>query len=157
MSAEGTRLARLVAGVGGIGAAPVAPGTVASLAAVLAALPLLAVGHVALLLGFVLVSACGWLACRHSGAADTDPGWIVIDEVAGQFLAVAALPRPGMAGAAAAFLLFRLFDILKPWPASAVDRRRDATGIMGDDVVAGGMAALVLLGARLARPGWFAP
>ncbi len=147
------RVARAVASVAGIGAAPVAPGTVASLAAVAMGWPLLAAGHAVLGLATLAVSGIGYLACQHSGAADRDPGWIVIDEVAGQFLALAALPRPGLVGAAAAFGLFRLFDIVKPWPVGRIDQRRDALGIMADDLAAGAMAALGLAALSLVLPG----
>jgi phosphatidylglycerophosphatase A len=55
-------------------------------------------------------------------------------------------------GLVAAFCLFRLFDIAKPWPVSWADRRHDATGIMLDDLLAGALAALVLALLRLSLP-----
>jgi phosphatidylglycerophosphatase A len=140
--------ARRLASAGGIGFAPAAPGTVASAAALLPASLLLHAGRFWLLAATGACALAGLWSCRRSGAAAEDPGWIVIDEVCGQSLAVAGLDRPGAAGLALAFVLFRLFDIAKPWPISAIDRRRDAAGIMGDDIAAGAATALVLLALR---------
>lgn len=79
---------------------------------------------------------------RESGR--TDPGFVVIDEVAGQWLALAAAPlnwRYGIAG----FVLFRLFDIAKPWPARQLENLPEGTGIMLDDLAAGAYALIILL------------
>lgn len=81
-----------------------------------------------------------------------DPGAIVIDEVAGMTLSVVALP-PTAGVLLAAFVLFRLFDVLKPYPANALQRLPGGVGVMIDDLVAGLYALLVLLGAR-AVVGW---
>jgi len=88
---------------------------------------------------------------------DSDPGPVVIDEVAGQWLTYGtALPL--WAGAThleiilfvgAGFLLFRFFDILKPWPVRRLERLHGALGVMADDLLAGVMAGIVL---ALARP-----
>jgi phosphatidylglycerophosphatase A len=77
-------------------------------------------------------------------SALADPGAIVIDEVAAQWLTLVPLPRHLLAYAAA-FLLFRLFDIGKPWPASWADRQvHGGLGIMLDDTMAALYALLVL-------------
>ena len=82
------------------------------------------------------------------GTADKDPSPIVIDEVAGLWLTLTLAPLTPL-GIALAFALFRLFDILKPWPVRWADKNiGGATGIMLDDVLAGIWAALVLLAAR---------
>ncbi|PIW31259.1 MAG: phosphatidylglycerophosphatase A, partial [Rhodospirillales bacterium CG15_BIG_FIL_POST_REV_8_21_14_020_66_15] len=75
-----------------------------------------------------------------------DPSFVVIDEVAGQWLALLpAGPDPVLF--AAGFLAFRLFDIWKPWPASWADRRvGGAWGVMLDDLIAGGYAAALVYG-----------
>jgi phosphatidylglycerophosphatase A len=74
-----------------------------------------------------------------------DPGKVVIDEVAGQLIALLPLvPRhdPGWMSILAAFLLFRLFDIIKPYPARRLEGLESGLGIMADDIVAGAYAAV---------------
>jgi phosphatidylglycerophosphatase A len=79
-------------------------------------------------------------------SARKDPGFVVIDEVAGQLFALILLP-PDWAHAALALLLFRLFDIFKPWPIRKLEALPEGTGIMLDDVAAGLIA--LLLGALI--------
>lgn len=84
---------------------------------------------------------------RHSD--DKDPGAIVVDETAGQLLALAAVP-PEPLWYLAGFLLFRIADIVKPWPASWADRKLSgALGVMADDIFAGAYVLLALYLARL--------
>jgi len=92
--------------------------------------------------------AASTIVARESGVED--PGHVVIDEVAGQAMALAYAPVFGWKYALAAFILFRTFDILKPPPVRQLERLRAGWGIMMDDVAAG-LLALVLLqiGARL--------
>ncbi|PYE81183.1 phosphatidylglycerophosphatase A family protein [Pseudoroseicyclus aestuarii] len=135
-----------------------APGTWGSLAALLAAWLIYVVGGpwlVLLALGIVLLA--GWPAAKAEREASgaEDPGHIVIDEVAGQWVAL----LPVLIGAAhvgapvlslwpgwiAAFVLFRLFDIWKPGPVGWADRRGDVTGLMLDDLIAGAMAAVCVV------------
>ncbi len=111
------------------------------------------------------MAALGYWAARAEtrGGGDPDPAEIVVDEVVGQWIALFPLsaglwfagvapqvfPWPGWLGA---FLMFRLFDIWKPWPVSWADRRPGALGIMLDDILAGLMAAAVVsLAAALAH------
>lgn len=129
-----------------------APGTMGTLAAVPFALLLpLVDGTVRglIVLGAFLIGI--WLcrrATRRLGVEDY--GGIVWDEMAGYWLAVAWLP-PHWAWLAAAFLLFRFFDIYKPWPISAADKRvGGGFGIMLDDAIAGVYTAILLAGAELA-------
>ena len=75
-------------------------------------------------------------------AGRTDPGFVVIDEVAGQWLALVLMP-PLWPNALLAFILFRFFDILKPWPIRRLEGLPEGTGIMMDDLGAG-FVALVL-------------
>nr|WP_209442151.1 phosphatidylglycerophosphatase A [Neoroseomonas oryzicola] len=141
-----------VATLGGIGRLKPAPGTWGSAAVLPAALlgPGWALGLA------VAVTIVGWIALRDlfAGDPDQDPGWVVVDEAAGMLLALAALPAgAGWTGVGLAFLLFRAFDILKPWPVSWADNLGGPVGVMLDDILAGAIAGalLILLGA--AAPG----
>jgi phosphatidylglycerophosphatase A len=93
-----------------------------------------------------------WLAGRHlrdTEAESRDPQWIVIDEVAGIWLTVSVLD-PSWLSYSLGFLLFRLFDIWKPWPIGWIDRRvKGGFGVMLDDYVAGLFAALLLYAGSL--------
>jgi phosphatidylglycerophosphatase A len=134
-------LPRLIASGGGAGYAPRAPGTYGSLVGLIIGSGLLYFGHGPLVVAILIVSAGGVWAINQVGGGD-DAGWIVIDEVAGQMIALLALPYFSVAGAVLAFALFRLFDITKWGPIGFLDRRHDAWGVMGDDWVAGVFAFL---------------
>ena len=150
--------ARLIATFGGCGLAPRAPGTVGSFAALLVGLPLLRHPR-ALLCAGVTATLVGWWATSRAGEGE-DHSWIVIDEVAGMWIALlACLPdnqKNGTCPKAAqrllwpivAFGLFRLFDITKPGPIGTLDKRHDALGVMGDDVLAGVASAGCVLALR---------
>ena len=150
------RAARWLATWFGCGYVPGAPGTAGSAAAV------------AMAWGWA--SAFGWTQWHWlvAAAAATlagvwsagavardmgrgDPAIVVIDEVAGQWLTLAAVPALDWKGALAAFLLFRLFDIWKPPPIRRLERFGGGFGIMADDLAAGfyGAAALVAAGGWL--------
>ena len=147
------RLALIVATAGGAGFAPVAPGTVAS-AATAIVLWLASPSRSWLLTVVIVTTAAGtWAASRAERAlGGKDPGQIVIDEVAGMALTV-LVAGPGPAALVAGFLLFRLFDILKPFPAGRSQALRGGLGIMTDDLVAG-LYALAVLAALRATVGW---
>ncbi len=143
--------ARLIATWFGVGLAPLAPGTAASLAALPIAWGLMTVsGALGLALATALLFGLGvWAAGATSAAlGDGDPQTVVVDEVAGQWLAIlpaAALSSPVLWHYALAFVLFRAADIGKPWPAGWIDRNLGGgMGIMLDDVAAGLYAALGL-------------
>jgi phosphatidylglycerophosphatase A len=145
--------AMLLATVGGVGLLPVAPGTLGSLVGVAVAWAVTAVsGPLALLALATGLFAVGWWAAERvagrSGIAD--PGFIVIDEVVGQALVLAWAPQTPWVYAAG-FVLFRIADIVKPWPIRAIERRfRNGFGVMADDVAAAVYAGLGLyLGLRL--------
>ncbi len=139
--------ASLIATFFGSGLLPKAPGTWGSLAALPIGVALLWAGGAWLLgAGIVAVTLAGWWASAEHAhlIGHDDPDEIVIDEVAGQWIALlpATIALPDMA---IAFLLFRAADIFKPWPASWADRKlHGGLGIMADDLVAGGYAALGL-------------
>ena len=139
-------LARALASLGPIGHVRRAPGTAASLTALLAgsammrrpgALPLAAA------VGLVV----GSLAVRSLPEASDDPPWVVVDEVVGQWIAMLGLRRGSARGLLAAFALFRMLDIVKPGPVGWADRRPGTAGVMGDDLIAGCLAAGLLAGA----------
>jgi len=136
----------------GVGLIPVAPGTWGSLAALPFAWvirELWGVPGLTLALPIVLISGC-WAAGAFARASSGgDPGAVVIDEVAGQWLVLLAAPLDPFAWALA-FVLFRIFDIWKPWPVRWVDRHVEGGfGIMLDDIAAAGYA-LIALSALLA-------
>ncbi|HTU55038.1 MAG TPA: phosphatidylglycerophosphatase A [Acetobacteraceae bacterium] len=143
------RLARAIAGGFGCGSAPRAQGTVASAAATLVAAGLLAVAPVLLPISAGLALVGGLWAIRRLDVRD-DPGWVVIDEIAGQWIALLGAMGGGPLLLVAGFVLFRAFDILKPGPIRWAERLPGAIGVMADDVLAGAAAALLLLAARLA-------
>ena len=151
----------------GLGRLPGAPGTWGSAAAVPAAWVIHGLlGFPGLFAVTLLVFALGWWATaealRHTD--DEDPSEIVIDEVAGQWIALWPLsgglwhagvdpwifPWPGWVGA---FVMFRLFDIWKPGPVGWADRRGGAAGVMLDDAIAGLFAAVVVAAAAAVSHG----
>lgn len=105
-------------------------------------------GPIALLIALALLIPLGLWASKHFEimARDKDSGMIVIDEVAGLWIALLpAMLTPWSVGAA--FILFRIADVLKPYPVSWIDKKmQGALSIMGDDLMAGIYAAVVLIG-----------
>jgi phosphatidylglycerophosphatase A len=142
-----------LATVGGVGWAPIAPGTVAS-ALTAVVLWLVPFSRAGLVVFFVAAAVIGTWAAQHAERAlgGKDPGAIVIDEVAGMTLAVLLLPLTP-AVLTLAFLLFRLFDIVKPAPARQAQALPGGVGVMVDDLVAG-LYALVIVAALRALVGW---
>lgn len=134
--------------LGCAGYAPTAPGTWGTALACLLApyvfLPLPFSGRCLVLAVLFLLGA---LAATRAEKllGRKDPGEVVIDELVGVWIVLLPLARPGFAAMVAAFLLFRLFDIWKPWPVRASERWLPAGfGVMIDDVVAGLWALLCL-------------
>ncbi len=140
----------LLAAWGPCGFAPVAPGTVGTLGAIPLYLALSRTGagaYLAFTLAFsALAMAASERAGRYWGVADASP--IVIDEVAGYLVTMALVPF-SWPSALAGFVLFRIFDVLKPWPASAFDRVKNGAGVVLDDLAAGVWAWAALLALRL--------
>ncbi|MCB6177104.1 phosphatidylglycerophosphatase A [Rhodobacter sp. Har01] len=147
-----------IATVFGIGRMRPAPGTWGSATAIVAGVAIDRLFTVwGLLAAFVIVTALGFRACAATCGPGEDPSEVVIDEVAGQWLALLfpafAFWNRGMdnwaldawPGWVAAFLFFRLFDIWKPGPVGRADRRGDATGVMLDDLWAGLFAGLMVV------------
>lgn len=128
----------------GAGYAPVAPGTWGSAVGLLLWLALPSTPWVQALVIIAVVAAGVWsggVAERHFGRVD--PGQVVIDEVAGMLVTLFLNPV-GWLGAAGGFLLFRVADILKPFPARRLERLHGGLGIMADDVMAGIYANVAL-------------
>ena len=143
------RAANLIATWFGSGYAPVAPGTAGSLAA--------------LAMAWLLVRYAGWqprwfvalvalttppsiwaAGVTASALHEKDPGLVVVDEVLGQWLALAGARPLNAKSWIGAFLLFRLFDIWKPAPVRNLENLPGGLGIVADDLIAGLYAALVL-------------
>ncbi|MEM6479975.1 MAG: phosphatidylglycerophosphatase A [Pseudomonadota bacterium] len=144
-------MARVIATFFFVGLLKPAPGTWGSAAAALVALPIMLLGGpIWLAFGVALSFALGvWATAREITPSEPDPSRVVIDEVAGQWLALLPVAfmlealGQGAAFYGASFLAFgafRLFDIAKPWPVSWADKRHDAWGVMLDDILAGCLA-----------------
>ncbi|HEX4371499.1 MAG TPA: phosphatidylglycerophosphatase A [Rhizomicrobium sp.] len=147
------RFSTIIASVFGIGYFPVASGTVMSIVAIPLAMIIARHGGGVVLVGASLITfIIGIWACGDHVRATgrDDPSECVIDELAGQWLACAGIcltpVYPSVTEFALAFILFRLFDILKPWPISAAEKLPGGLGVMADDMVAG-LAAAIIAGA----------
>jgi len=156
--ADRTEAARIpalaVATACGIGYVPVAPGTFGSAAGLVlwALLPNTAVIQgLAIATLFIAGSWSGSVAERHFRR--TDPGEVVVDEVMGMLITL-FLTGVGWMGAVAGFFVFRLFDIIKPFPARRLERLHGGVGVMADDAMAAiyaniGLRALLALTNRV--------
>lgn len=145
-----------IASLGGVGHLRPASGTWGSLAALPLAYGVHLLGGFWLLLPLTVAAfLIGWYAVVKltETGADEDPSWVVIDELVGQWIAIFPVSYGAMfmsvdvwrlwPGWVAGFVLFRLFDIWKPWLVGRADRMGTPLGVMLDDVVAGLFAALV--------------
>lgn len=134
-----TRAAVFVATFGYAGLCPFAPGTIGSLAGLLvyAAIVRSGGGAVAELLTIVALFAggvwAGTIAERHFGGED--PGAVVMDEVVGMLITLFLVPV-SISGAIVGFVVFRVFDIFKPFPTSRLERLHGGWGVMSDDAMA---------------------
>lgn len=138
--------------VGGIGRLPKAPGTFGTLAGIPLAYGLSLAGPVFYLAATVVILILSIFACEihERQTAKHDAQHIVIDEVVGYLIAFAWLPLTWQS-LLAAFVVFRFFDILKPYPISVLDARvKGGLGVMIDDVAAG-LAANIVLQALASR------
>ena len=155
-----TKLGRVLAvggaTVGGVGFIPVAPGTFGTLAAIplfwaMAQLPLWA--YVATLVALIAVAV--WVSDLTERIYDEhDLGHIVVDELVGLLTTTIAIPFTWKS-AVAAFVLFRIFDIVKPWPIRWIDDNAPGGfGVVADDVAAGVAACVVMHVAGYFLGGW---
>ena len=137
----------------GIGLMPIAPGTFGSL---LGMVLFLALAHLYfpifwLSLIILILYFFSYLAVQSALKIikRSDPGEIVIDEVLGMMLVMMTIP-PDPKWAFLAFILFRMFDIIKPWPINQVDSKlKNALGVILDDVIAALYAGIIIVGIRL--------
>ncbi|HXW05294.1 MAG TPA: phosphatidylglycerophosphatase A [Vicinamibacterales bacterium] len=141
-----THLAIFVATAAYTGYFPIAPGTVGSLAGLLVYALVWWTGSALIESGTILVLFgagvwAGTKAERYFGGID--PGPVVIDEVVGMLVTMWLIPG-GMATAAAGFMLFRIFDVVKPFPAKRLERLHGGLGVMADDAMAAVYANLTL-------------
>jgi phosphatidylglycerophosphatase A len=153
-----TRLAVFIATVGYCGYFPIAPGTVGSAAGlVVYALvwwtqsSIVEVGLIAAL--FAAGVWAGTTAERYFGGID--PGPIVIDEVVGMLMTLAFI-QVGWSAALTGFVLFRIFDVIKPYPAGRFEQLHGGLGVMADDAMAAVYANLSLRFLMWLLPAWIA-
>lgn len=141
-----TRLAVFLATVAYCGYFPIAPGTAGSAAGLVVYLlvwwtqsPILEAGLIA------LTFAVGTWAATHAERffGGIDPGPVVIDEVLGMLITLAFIPV-GWSAALAGFVIFRVYDVIKPYPANRLETFHGGFGIMADDAMAGVYANLTL-------------
>ena len=139
----------MLASVFGAGYAPVASGTVGSFVTVVA-IWLLPLTPLRIAIALVVVTLIGiWSGSRVERLlGKKDPGVIVIDEVAGMLLSVILLQPRSLAVLVTAFLLFRLFDIWKPFPARESQALTGGMGVMVDDLIAGLYTLVLVMGAQ---------
>ena len=153
------RLGLLIATCGYIGFAPVAPGTVGSAAGVALFYLIRGVEGVWAqpLLIAVLFAAGVWAASiAEQALGGTDPGPVVIDEVAGMLITLLWLPVTPL-GALVGFLVFRVLDVVKPYPSRQLESLHGGLGIMADDAMAAVYGHLLMRGLLWIAPaGWLA-
>ncbi len=150
MQTIGDRCKEMIVTFFGLGYAPIAPGTFGTLGgvAVAALLVFFAPEHyfwtvpLAIVLLTLISGFLGKWAERRFGRKD--PGAFVLDEVAGYLVAAWWLDAPSVGHLALAFLLFRLTDIIKPWPARNLEKLGAGWGIVADDLAAGVWAWAIL-------------
>ncbi|HKT79094.1 MAG TPA: phosphatidylglycerophosphatase A [Vicinamibacterales bacterium] len=151
-----TRLAVFIATAAYCGYFPIAPGTVGSAAGLVVYLlvwwtrsPVVEVALIAAT--FVAGTWAATHAERFFGGID--PGPVVIDEVLGMLITLAFIPA-GVSAAVAGFVLFRVFDVIKPYPANRLEKFHGGFGIMADDAMAGVYANIALRLLMWLLPAW---
>jgi phosphatidylglycerophosphatase A len=153
-----SRLGVFVATCGYLGYVPIAPGTFGSAAGLLVFLAVQNTGSVTVELGTIVVLFAigiwsGTVAEHHFGGVD--PGPIVLDEVVGMLITLALLPPVTLTGAIVGFLVFRVLDVVKPWPSGGFEKLPGGLGVMADDGMAAVYGNLVMRGLIwLAPAGW---
>lgn len=151
------RLALVIATCGYVGYVPIAPGTAGSAVALALLWAVRGTGSatvevaLAVVLGVAGVWSAGVAERRLGGV---DPGPVVIDEVVGMLITLLLLPV-NVAGACVGFLVFRLLDIVKPWPAGRFEALPGGVGVMADDAMSAVYGHLVMRGLIMMAPGSF--
>ena len=150
------RVALFLATCGYLGYVPIAPGTFGSAAGLAVFYVVRSSGstvvELATIVGLFAVGVWSATAAeRHLGGID--PGPVVLDEVVGMLITLALIPV-SVTGAIVGFLVFRVLDIVKPWPAAAFERLPGGVGVMADDGMAAIYGNLVMHGLVRLVPGW---
>lgn len=150
------RLALFISTFGYIGYAPVAPGTFGSAAGLAVFYLVRSTGSAAIEIAtiaalFAVGIWAGTVAEHHFGGVD--PGPIVIDEVVGMLITLCLLPV-NATGAFVAFLVFRILDVLKPFPSARFEKLPGGLGVMADDGMAAIYGNLAMRGMMALAPGW---
>ena len=153
------RLGLFLATCGYLGYVPIAPGTFGSAAGLAVFFAVRSTGSVAIELAVIAILFAvgiwsGTVAEHHFGGVD--PGPIVLDEVVGMLITLALLPVTPT-GAVVGFLVFRVLDVLKPWPSAGFEKLPGGLGVMADDGMAAIYGNLLMRGLIAATPsGWLA-
>ena len=150
------QLALFIATCGYLGYVPVAPGTFGSAAGLVVFYAVRSTGSTtvevaAITILFAIGIWAGTVAEHHFG--DIDPAPVVLDEVVGMLITLALLPVTP-AGAFVGFLVFRVLDVVKPWPSARFERLPGGLGVMADDGMAAIYGNLVMRGLLFLAPGW---
>jgi phosphatidylglycerophosphatase A len=143
---------------GYVGYAPLAPGTFGSAVGLVVFFLVRSTGSTAVEVGtIVALFAVGIWSSTVAEAyfGTTDPGPVVLDEVVGMLITLALIPVTPI-GAIVGFLVFRVLDVTKPWPAGPLERLPGGLGIMADDGMAAVYSNLAMRGLAMALPGWVA-
>lgn len=150
MRKAASRIAWALATWFGCGLVPVAPGTAGTLGAVPLYWLVIRGGRIGLAAAAVAVTLVGiWAASVVANElGKKDPQLVVVDEVAGFLLTMLPVTTPSWRTVAIGFVLFRLLDVVKPWPARRLEHLPGGWGIVLDDVAAGAFGALIMTGLR---------
>src|SRR5687767_15088146 len=146
-----------IATCGYLGYVPVAPGTFGSAAGLAVFWAVRSTGSVSVELAAIVVLFAigvwsGTIAEEHVGGID--PGPVVLDEVVGMLITLALLPV-NLTGAIVGFLIFRVLDVVKPWPSAQFEKLPGGLGVMADDGMAAIYGNLLMRGLIFLLPGWF--
>jgi len=150
------RVGLFIATCGYLGYVPVAPGTFGSAAGLVVFYAVRSTGSVGvelatIILLFAIGIWSGTVAEHHFGGVD--PGPVVLDEVVGMLVTLAFLPVSAT-GAIVGFFVFRVLDVVKPWPSARFERLPGGLGVMADDGMAALYGNLAMRGLMAVTPGW---
>jgi phosphatidylglycerophosphatase A len=150
------RVGLFIATCGYLGYVPVAPGTFGSAAGLVVFYAVRSTGSTgvelaAIILLFAIGIWSGTIAEHHFGGVD--PGPVVLDEVVGMLVTLALLPVSAT-GAIVGFFVFRVLDVVKPWPSARFERLPGGLGVMADDGMAALYGNLAMRGLIAVTPGW---
>jgi len=151
MSRTRARLARVLATWFGCGLVPIAPGTMGSLGAIPLYLLVAMGGRGAVAVAALVITAVGvWAGSVVANDLGVkDPQIVVIDEVAGMLVTMLPVAVPSWQAVVVGFVLFRVLDTLKPWPVNLLEKLPSGWGIVLDDVAAGAIGAMAMIGLRV--------